>query len=75
MRKKSKKTAPRKKGRRPPRTIRIRVGKRTKPTHEAVELAIKEKLVAQPTDLFRDTQTVVIVLEDEGGHGPHRPPS
>lgn len=72
MAKKSKKNPSKKKYKRAPRTIRITVGKRTKPTHAAVEQAIKEKLATQPTDLFRDTQTVMIVIEDEGPHGPER---
>jgi len=31
-----------------------------------VELAIKKKLNAEPTDLFRNSDTLIIVLEDEG---------
>jgi hypothetical protein len=57
-----------KKDPRPPLGILIEVGKKTKPTLADVELAIKEKLAAQATDLFRNTETVVIVLQDEGNH-------
>lgn len=66
MRKKSKKTVPEKKQRRPS-FIWIEVEKSTKPTLRDVELAINKKLAAHPTDLFRDTQTVVIVSQHEGG--------
>jgi hypothetical protein len=70
MEKKSKKKAPQKKRRHTPRAFLIEVGKDKKPTLEDVELAISKKLAAHPTDLFRNTQTVVIVLEDEGHHNP-----
>jgi hypothetical protein len=66
MKKKSKAKAPKKRSR-PPVKIRIEVGKGTKPTIEVVELAIKEKLAAYPTDLFRDNRTVIIQIQEEGG--------
>ncbi|HKM83549.1 MAG TPA: hypothetical protein VJY15_21635 [Candidatus Acidoferrum sp.] len=71
MKKKSKAKVPKKRGRRPPVKIRIEVVRGTERTFEAVELAIKEKLAAYPTDLFRNNQTVIIQIQEEGGHnGP-----
>ncbi len=71
MKKKSKAKVPKKRVRRPPVKIRIEVAKGTVPTVEAVELAIKEKLAAFPTDLFRNNRTVIIHIQEEGGHhGP-----
>lgn len=65
MPKKSSKKAPKRK-RPAPRRILIEVGKEKPPTLEDVELAIKEKLATQPTDFFRNTDTVIITIEDEG---------
>lgn len=45
------------------RVLRIKVKKRG---IKDVELAIKKKLDAEPTDLFRNSDTLIIVLEDEG---------
>jgi len=67
MRKKSGKKAPKRK-RPAPRRILIEVGKEKPPTLEDIELAIKEKLATQPTDFFRNTDTVIIILEDIGSH-------
>jgi hypothetical protein len=60
----------RKNPRREPRTILIEVGKGKRPTNEDVELAIKEKLAAEPTDVFRNTETLIIVIQDEGPAPP-----
>lgn len=66
MKKKSNKTVPKKKDRRPS-FVWVEVEKNTKPTLKDIELAINKKLAVHPTDLFRDTQTVVIVTQHEGG--------
>jgi hypothetical protein len=66
MAKDPKKKSPKKKprrARREPRTLRIKIKKRG---IKDVELAIKKKLDAEPTDLFRNSDTLIIVLEDEG---------
>jgi hypothetical protein len=66
MTKKSKKKVPKKSDRRPT-LVWVEVEKDTKPTLKDVELAINKKLAVYPTDLFRDSQTVVIVAQREGG--------
>jgi hypothetical protein len=69
MRKKSKVTVPKKKDRRPS-FVWVEVEKDTRPTLQDIELAINKKLAIHRTELFRDTQTVVIVTQREGGRYP-----
>lgn len=66
MAKKKSRKKPAEKKRPAPRKIFIEVGKNKKPTVDDVELAIKKKLATQPTDFFKNTDTVIIVIEDEG---------
>jgi hypothetical protein len=61
-RKKSPKKKPRRAREQEPRALRIKITKRT---IEDVDLAIKKKLEAEPTDLFRNSDTLIIVLEHE----------
>jgi hypothetical protein len=60
------KMSPQKKPRRAteqePRALRIKISKRS---IEEVDLAIRKKLEAEPTDLFRNSDTLIIVLERE----------
>ncbi len=70
MRKKSKKPAPKMKHRRPRRPLLVWVEvEHETSTLQDVERAIKEKLATHPTDLFRKTETVVIVVQVEGEGG------
>lgn len=64
MAKKLRKSAPRKKKPETLRAFRIELGK-DKTTVKDIELAIKNKLATQPTDLLRKASTVVIVVESE----------
>ena len=50
-----------------PLKIFIEVGRRKNATVEDVELAIKKKLATQPTDIFRNTDTIIIEILHEGG--------
>jgi hypothetical protein len=61
--KKSLKRKPRRAREQEPRALRIKIKRRG---IKDVELAIKKKLDAEPTDLFRNSDTLIIVLEDEG---------
>ena len=49
-----------------PRALRIEIEMK-KPTIKDIELAIKKKLEAERTDLFRNCGTLLIVIEEEGG--------
>jgi hypothetical protein len=49
-----------------PRALRVKIKKRDLKDVELVELAIQRKLDAEPTDLFRDSDTLIIVVEGEG---------
>jgi hypothetical protein len=60
--KRSPKKKPRQAREQEPRALRIKITKRT---IEDVDLAIKEKLEAEPTDLFRNSDILIIVLEHE----------
>ena len=72
MKKKSGKRAGKKKAPAPPLAIQIEVG--PKATLKDVERAIEKNLAIHRTELFRNNDTVVIVVEDEGGLKPPRPP-
>jgi hypothetical protein len=48
------------------RTIRIPISA-SKATTQDVEKAIADKLATQATDLFRDSRTIIIVIEKFGG--------
>lgn len=61
--KKSRKKKTRRAREQEPRALRIKITKRT---IKDIELAIKKKLGAKSTDLFRNSDTVIIVLEEEG---------
>jgi hypothetical protein len=66
MKKKSTKPGPRKE-------IKIEVGAR--PTLADVEQAIEEALANKPTDFYRNSENVVVIIANEGGGpGPYRPP-
>jgi hypothetical protein len=70
MTKKPKKTAPNKEHRGPRRPLLVWVEVENKKSRlQDVEQAIREKLGTQPTDLFRKTETVVIVVQVEGEGG------
>jgi len=69
MTKNQKKKAPKIKARRAKasgRTIRIPISA-SKATTQDVEKAIEDKLATQPTDLFRDSRKIIIVIEKFGG--------
>ena len=63
----SKKSAPKKKTRRKTaegiHAIRVPLKKSRKTTRQEVELAIKNRLASEPTDILQDDDTLVIVLE------------
>ncbi len=63
MKKKSTKRGPRKE-------IKVEIG--PKPTIEDVERAIEEALANKPTDFYRNSENVVVIIANEGG-GPRRP--
>jgi len=66
MKKKSgKKRAGKKKVQAPPLAIKVKVG--PKATLKDVERAVEKSLAIRRTDLFRNNNTVVIVIQDEGG--------
>lgn len=60
--KKAFKKEPRRATARGERTLRIRISECS--TREDVERAIKEKLATQPTDLFKNNDTLIIVIEE-----------
>jgi hypothetical protein len=69
MKKTPKKKAPAGKSRRARArgvTLRIPISE-SRATAQDVEKAIADKLATQPTNLFRDTRKVIIVIEKFGG--------
>lgn len=69
MAKNQKKRAPKTKAKRTKaggRTIRIPISA-SEATTQDVEKAIADKLATQPTNLFRDSRKIIIVLEKFGG--------
>jgi hypothetical protein len=69
-----KKKAPRKKPQRARtggvRAVRVRIKKAEKISSRDVELAIQKQLASTKTDVFRNDDTLVIVLEQHGNKGP-----
>lgn len=67
MKKKSTKRGPRKE-------IKVEVG--PKPTIEDVKRAIEEALTNKPTDFYRNSENVAVIIANEGGRPgrPSRPP-
>ncbi len=70
MAKNTKKKAPKKKSHRArargAQTLRISISE-SHATTQDVEKAISEKLATQPTDLFRSSEKLIIVVEKFGG--------
>jgi predicted oxidoreductase (fatty acid repression mutant protein) len=57
----------------PRKEIKIKVG--PKPTIADVERAIEEALANKPTDFYRNSENVVVIIANEGGRpGPFRGP-
>jgi hypothetical protein len=65
---KSPKKKPKRASEQEPCALRIEIPKkpRAKLTSKDIELAIKKKLEASPTDLFRNCDTLLIMIQEEG---------
>jgi hypothetical protein len=68
------KNAPRKNPRRAKsggvRAVRVPIKKAKKISSRDVELAIQKQLASTKTDVFRNDDTLIIILEQHGNKGP-----